>query len=267
MAPRPQQGTTSDLTGHAALVTAAAGGAGRVIARTLHGAGARVFACDVDEDGLAALAADAPGIETATCDAGDPAAIGRTCDLAARRLDAPITLLVNNVGIAGPTAAIEDVRLADWNAVLQVNLTGHFLFAQGVIPAMKRAGGGLIVNISSASAATGLPMRLPYVVSKSAVLGLTRNMARELGPDGIRVNAILPGPIRGERIERVIAEKSRALGVSEADYAASLVRYTSLRTLVEPDDIAATVAFLASRGGARITGQLIGVDGNQEWEE
>ncbi len=132
---------------------------------------------------------------------------------------------------------------------------------------MKAQRAGLIVNISSGSAKTGLPLRLPYVVTKGAVLSLTQNLTRELGPDGIRVNAILPGAIRGERIERVIASKAEALNVSPEEYERDLLRYISLRTMVEPEDIAAMIRFLASPQGARISGQMIGVDGNVEWEE
>ena len=146
-------------------------------------------------------------------------------------------------------------------------MTSHFLFARAVIPGMKAQKSGLIVNISSGSAKVGLPLRLPYVVSKGAVLSLTMNLARELGPHGIRVNAILPGAIRGDRINRVIDAKAAALGVDRAEYEKGLLRYISMRTMVEPDDIAATIAFLASPGGARISGQMIGVDGNVEWEE
>ena len=253
----------ADLCGRTAVVTAAGGGAGRVIAASLHAAGARVIACDTDADGLAGLMHDCPGLVTLCADAGDERTAAEAVKLAA----APVDVLVNNVGIAGPTANPEDITLDDWNLSLRVNLTSHFLFARAVIPAMKAARAGLIVNISSGSAKTGLPMRLPYVVTKGAVLSLTLNLARELGPHGIRVNAILPGAIRGERINRVIAAKAAALGVSAADHEASMLRYVSLRTMVEPADIAAMILFLAGPGGQRISGQCLGVDGNSEWEE
>lgn len=252
-----------DLAGRAAIVTAAGGGAGRVIATRLHAAGARVVACDADAGGLAGLLRDCPGIMVLCGDAGDE----RTAAEAVAAAGAPVDVLVNNVGIAGPTASVEDITLGDWNTSLRVNLTSHFLFARAVIPGMKAAGSGLIVNISSGSAKTGLPLRLPYVVTKGAVISLTLNLARELGPHGIRVNAILPGAIRGERINRVVAAKAQALGVPVAEHEASLLRYVSMRTMVEPDDIAATILFLAGPGGVRISGQMIGVDGNVEWEE
>lgn len=251
------------LRGQTAIVTAAGGGAGRVIATTLAMAGLRVIACDVDAAGLAELAAATSGIITLAGDVGEESTVASVVALAGGRVD----LLVNNVGIAGPTRAVEDISLADWNESLRINLTSHFLFARAVIPAMKARKSGLIVNISSGSAKVGLPLRLPYVVSKGAVLSLTMNLARELGPHGIRVNAILPGAIRGDRINRVIDAKAAALGVDRAEYEKGLLRYISMRTMVEPDDIAATIAFLASPAGARISGQMIGVDGNVEWEE
>lgn len=248
------------------LVTAAGGGAGRVIASSFARAGARVIACDVDGAGVQSLEAEVAGIKGIKADVGEEAAVAAIFEHVAASFGG-LDVLVNNVGIAGPTAAAEDVSLADWNESIRVNLTSHFLFARAAIPAMKAQGGGLIVNISSGSAKVGLPMRLPYVVTKGAVLSMTTNLARELGPFGIRVNAILPGAIRGPRIERVIRAKAEALGVDPKEHEKSMLRYISMRTMVEPDDIAAMIQFLASPAGSRISGQLIGVDGNIEWEE
>ena len=151
-----------------------------------------------------------------------------------------------------------DVREAD------LLLRGH---GGAISERQKYVPRGLIVNISSGSAKVGLPLRLPYVVSKGAVISMTMSLARELGPHGIRVNAILPGAIRGARIERVIREKAQALRMSPEDYEQSLLRFISLRTMVDPEDIAAMILFLACAAGRRITGQAIGVDGNIEYEE
>lgn len=248
------------------LVTAAGGGAGRTIATRFALAGARVVACDIDAAGLRSLENEVAGIKGIEADVGDESTVERVFEHIASTFGG-LDVLVNNVGIAGPTAAAEDVSVADWNESLRVNLTSHFLCARAAIPAMKAQGGGLIVNISSGSAKVGLPMRLPYVVTKGAVLSMTTNLARELGPFGIRVNAILPGAIRGPRIDRVIRDKAVALGLSPEEHERSMLRYISMRTMVEPDDIAAMVEFLASSGGSRVSGQLIGVDGNIEWEE
>jgi len=254
-----------NLGGIRALVTAGAGGAGLAIARFLHDCGARVHVCDVDADAVARQAMAMPEVSASVADVGDPREVDRVFDDALDALGG-LDALVNNVGIAGPTARAEDVAIADWERTMAVNVGGHFFCARRAIPLMKEAGGGAIVNISSMSARTGLPLRLPYVVSKAAVLALTINLARELGPDGIRVNAILPGAIRGARLQRVIDAKATALGVDPAEYERDLVRYVSLRTLVEADDIAAMVAFLVSPLARVVTGQLIGVCGNVEWE-
>ena len=248
------------------LVTAAGSGVGQVIASRFHEWGAQVAACDVDGEGIRALVGRCDGIMGLEGDAADEAASGWMAADAINHLRG-IDVLVNNLGIAGPTSPVELVTLSDWNELLRVNLTSHFLFARAVVPAMKAQGAGLIVNISSASARVGLPLRLPYVVSKGALLSMTTNLARELGPFGIRANAILPGAVKGDRVERVIAAKAEALGVDPADYRRSLLRHVSMRTMVEPDDIAGTIRFLASPEGCRITGQHLSVDGNLEWEE
>ena len=255
----------TSVGGLVVIVTAGAGGAGRVIAETFADAGARVLTCDLDGHAVAQLAAARLDIVVLEGDVGEERTVQRVFDEAERRFG-PVDVLVNNVGIAGPTAAVEDISTEDWTRSLRANLTSHFLCARRAVPTMKARGSGLIVNISSGSAKVGLPLRLPYVVTKGAILSLTTNLARELGPHGIRVNAILPGAIRGERIQRVIASKAAALGVTAAEYERDLLRYVSLRTMVDPEDIASMIVFLASSAGRRITGQLIGVDGNIEYE-
>lgn len=261
-----QPGDASSVMGLRVLVTAGAGGAGRIIAQSFADRGARVFVCDIDAPAVAALELERPDIGGLAGDVGIEKTVNELFEMVEARFGG-VDVLVNNVGIAGPTAPIESVSIADWNATLAANLTSHFLCARRVVPGMKARGAGLIVNISSGSAKVGLPLRLPYVVSKGAVISMTLNLARELGPHGIRVNAILPGAIRGARIQRVIREKAQALGVSPQDYERNLLRFVSLRTMVDPEDIAAMILFLASSAGRRITGQAIGVDGNIEYEE
>lgn len=247
------------------LVNAAAGGTGPFIAKGFLRGGAQVLACDVNAEGLAALKTDWPSLAIRQSDASSETDVAATFEQMFTTFGG-IDVLVNNVGIAGPTAPIDEITLDEWNRSIAVNLTSHFLFARAAAPLMRAQGSGLIVNISSGSAKTGLPLRLPYVVSKGAVLSLTANLARELGPFGIRVNAILPGAIRGERIQRVIERKAAALNVLPEEYERDMLRFISLRTMVEPEDVAAMICFLASPQGARISGQMIGVDGNVEWE-
>ena len=254
------------LAGLRVLVTAGGGGAGLTIARQFADAGAKVIACDVDTAAIANIAEIEDGIEFIEADVGDEKAVDRLFDRIEGRLGG-LDVLVNNAGIAGPTSAVEDVTLADWNRTLAVNLTGQFLCIRRAVRLFKGQKTGCIINISSMSARLGLPLRAPYVVSKSGVLSLTRTLARELGPFGIRVNAILPGGIEGDRLARIVRDKSSALGIKETEYLADMVRYTSLRTLVTPSDIAEMTLFLASLKAARVTGQMIAVDGNVEWEE
>lgn len=258
-------GLANDVSDQIVVVTAGAGGAGRVIAEKFADAGSRVLTCDVDDRASAHLASARPDIAVLVGDVGEERTVERVFEEAERRFG-PVDVLVNNVGIAGPTAAVEDITTDDWTESLRANLTSHFLCARRVVSKMKARRSGLIVNISSGSAKVGLPLRLPYVVTKGALLSFTHNLARELGPYGIRVNAILPGAIRGERIRRVITAKAAALGVTAAEYERDLLRYVSLRTMVDPEDIAAMILFLASPSGRRITGQFIGVDGNIEYE-
>jgi NAD(P)-dependent dehydrogenase (short-subunit alcohol dehydrogenase family) len=252
------------ITGKCVLITAGAGGAGLGIAREFARNGGRVTVCDINEEAVARAGAE--GLTAITADIAIPETVEAVFALAEEK-HGPVQVLINNVGIAGPTARVEDVTFADWSRTLAVNLTSHFLCIKRAVPAMKAAGDGCIINISSGSAKVGLPLRVPYVVSKGAVLSLTTTLARELGPNGIRVNAILPGGYRGERMVQFVGAKAAALGVSPEEYERSMLRYISLRTTVEPEDVAAMAILLASDAGRRVTGQCIGVDGNVEWEE
>lgn len=252
------------LAGASTLITAGAGGAGLGIAHAFRAAGAHVAVCDIDEAAIARASRE--GLFAIRADVSREADVASLFDAIEAR-HGPVSILVNNVGVSGPTAAVEDVSLADWDATMAANLTSHFLCIRRAVPAMKASGGGAIVNISSGSAKVGLPLRVPYVVSKAAVLSLTTTLARELGPAGIRVNAILPGAIRGERIDRIVRTKAAALGIEAEEYERSLLRYISMRTMVEPEEIAAMAIFLASHAGRHVSGQCIGVDGNIEWEE
>ena len=176
-------------------------------------------------------------------------------------------VLVNNVGIAGPTARVDNIGVEDWEKVIAVILSGFFFAIRRVVPAMRAAGAGCIINISSGSARVGLPLRLPYVVAKSAVLEMTRTLARELGPNGIRVNTILPGWVNNQRGRRVMIEKAKELGVPEQELMDEMAQFISLRQMVEPIDVAEMAIFLASDHSRMVTGQFIGVCGNVEYEK
>ena len=249
--------------GQRVLVTAGAAGIGRAVAERFLEAGAKVHLCDVDEAALEATRAALPGAGITLCNVADEAAVDRLFEAAQAQLDG-LDILVNNAGIAGPTKGIEDIALDEWQRTLTVNLTGQFLCARRAVPLLKAGGGGLIVNLSSAAGVFGFPLRTPYAASKWGVVGLTKSLAMELGEHKIRVNAICPGMVEGERIERVIAAKAEALDIGHEEMRGRLLANTSLRTAVTADDIAAMILYLASDLGERISGQALSVDGGVE---
>lgn len=246
------------LTGKRAVVTAGAGGLGRVIADIFMNQGATVFVCDVDQAALDALPAT---IQGSMVDVADETAVDGWLGPI---IDGGIDILVNNAGIAGPTARIEDVSFEDWRRCLSVDVDSQFLCTRAVVPAMKRGGGGAIVNLSSTAGIMGLPYRTPYSAAKFAVIGMTKTLAMELGRDNIRVNAIAPGSITGDRMDRVIKAHAAADGLSEDAVRALYVEGTSMATFVEPEEIAEMILYLVSDKGKRISGQVIAVDGHTE---
>jgi NAD(P)-dependent dehydrogenase (short-subunit alcohol dehydrogenase family) len=252
-----------DLTDKRAIVTAGASGIGLAIARGIVRAGGRVHICDVNERFLADIGEREPGLTGSVADVAHSASVDRMFDIAMEQLGG-LDILVNNAGIAGPTKNLVDITDAEWRETIDVNLAGQFFCARRAIPFLKQAGGGSIVNLSSAAGLHGLPMRAPYVAAKFAVIGLTKTLAMELGEWGIRVNAICPGSVEGDRMERVLAAESAALGVDAAVLRHNYVKHTSLRTFVTAEDIAQMVVFVCSDLGSRISGQALSVDGHTE---
>jgi NAD(P)-dependent dehydrogenase (short-subunit alcohol dehydrogenase family) len=244
------------VTGMRVLVTAAATGIGRAIAQTFLDHGARVHVCDVDERALR----EVPEKITRTrADVASLADVERLFDDVERHLGG-LDVLVNNAGIAGPTAKVENIRPEDWDRCIAVDLSGMFYCTRKAMPLIKRSGGGSIVNLSSAAGRHGFPQRSPYAAAKWGVVGFTKSLAVEAGPDKVRVNCILPGIVEGERIERVIAAKAAAAGVPHEEFRQRFLETTSLRSTVTAQDIADMVLFLCSPAGARITGQPLAVD-------
>ncbi|HWL74940.1 MAG TPA: SDR family oxidoreductase [Burkholderiaceae bacterium] len=241
------------------LVTAGASGIGLAVAREFINEGAQVHVCDVDAHALGELSVSAPAVTSSQCDVTDESAVRRLFDdlLAGR---GGLDVLVNNAGIAGPTARCEDITLEDWERTLAVNLTGQFLCARSAIPLLRKSRNASIANLSSAAGRFGFPLRTPYAASKWAVIGFTKSLSIELGSDGIRVNAICPGSVAGPRIDSVFANKAKARGVAMEAVREEALAKTSLGRLIAPEDIARVIVFLASRAGANISGQAIGVD-------
>ncbi len=245
------------------LITAGGAGIGRAIAGAFGAAGARVHVCDVDAEALAEAKDQWPELGTTVTDVADPDQVDRLFDEALSALGG-LDFLVNNAGIAGPTAAVEDCDLEDWRQTIAVNLHATFYCSRRAIPALKAAGGGGIVNMSSSAGLFGYALRSPYVAAKWAIIGFTKTLAMELGPHGIRANAICPGPVAGPRIDRVIAAQAEARGVPEQAIRDTYTRNVSLRSFIEPEDIANGVIYLCSPMGAMVSGQAFPIDGHTE---
>jgi NAD(P)-dependent dehydrogenase (short-subunit alcohol dehydrogenase family) len=240
------------------LVTAGAAGIGLAIARTFRDQGARVHVCDVDDKALAALDKD---IHKTRADVSSLADVERLFADVLKTLGG-LDVLVNNAGIAGPTGKVEDLRVEDWDRCIAIDLNGMFYCTRKAMPMIKAAGGGSIVNLSSAAGRHGFPQRSPYCAAKWGVVGFTKSLAVEAGPDKVRVNAILPGIVEGERIERVIAAKAKATGVSHEAFRQTFLETTSLHSTVTAQDIANMALFVSTEPGSRITGQALAVDGD-----
>ena len=247
------------------IVTGGADSVGRVIAEEFLRRGARVHICDVRGDALRETLAANPEMTGTLANVGNGDDVLKVI-YESQRAFGDATILVNNVGIAGPRAALEDISDADWQQTMGINLGGMFRLMRGVVPAMKRNRHGVIINFSTGSTRTRLPMRTAYVVSKAAVESLTLNAARELGPFNVRCNAILPGMIDNDRMKGIVARIAEESGRSVAQVEEDYLKYISLRSKVQPQDLAQTVLFLASDAASKITGELLAVSGNVEWE-
>lgn len=241
------------------LVTAGAAGIGLAIATLFAERGDRAAVCDVDPRALDR--ARAAGLIAINSDVADRASVAQLVAEVG-----PVEVLVNNAGLAGPVGDIEATDADDWQRCFAVNVHGAFNAIAAVVPAMRLAGTGSIVNISTASTVTGIPRRSAYIASKWALEGLTRNLARELGPANIRVNAIRPGFMDTERMQGIMARIAGETGRAVLDVEAEALSYISMRTKIQPVEIAEMAWFLASDAGRHITGQIVGVDGNAEWE-
>jgi NAD(P)-dependent dehydrogenase (short-subunit alcohol dehydrogenase family) len=242
------------------VVTAGAAGIGRAIARTFLEHGARVHVCDVDDKALSALKKDLPELHQSNADVADVAQVEKLFQEVRTTLGG-LDVLVNNAGIAGPTAKVEDIRPEEWERCIGVDLNGMFYCTRKAMPLIKAAGGGSIINLSSIAGRLAFPMRTPYAAAKWAVVGFTQSLAAEAGPDGVRVNCIQPGIVEGERVDRIVAAKAQALGVSSETVLQQMVEGVSLKTTVTAQDIANTALFLASDAAKHISGQAISVCG------
>jgi len=249
-----------DARGLRVLVTAGAGGIGRVIARAFAARGARIAVCDMDEAALADVAEEQPEALALRADVAEEAQVEALFAAIRTRLGG-LDVLVNNAGIAGPTAGIEGVTREALERTLAVDVVGLFLCAARAVPLLREAGGGSIINLGSVASRLGFPLRTPYSAAKWGVVGFTQSLAIELGPERIRVNAILPGHVEGDRFARVVRAKAEAAGCSEAEMRRAMLDAVALKRTVAAEDIANMALFLASPFGASISGQALSVCG------
>ncbi len=236
------------------LITAGASGIGRAMGEAFDAAGYAVWVTDVD---AGALASCPEGWQVRQVDVTDEAAMAAVIG------EMPgVDVLCANAGIAGPTAALEDIALEDWRACVAVNLDGAFLALKHAAPRMKAAGQGAIVVTSSTAGQHGYPNRAPYAAAKWAVIGLMKTAAMELGPFGVRANAICPGAVEGPRMEGVLEREAAAKGMTRDQVSEGYASGTSLKTWVTSQDVADMAVFLGSDAARRISGQVIAVDGH-----
>jgi NAD(P)-dependent dehydrogenase (short-subunit alcohol dehydrogenase family) len=247
-----------NLAGLKVLVTAGAGGIGLEIARAFREEGARVHVCDVDYDGLAALP---DGVTGTRADVADRADVDRLFEEAHQNLGG-LDALVNNAGIAGPTRRVEEIGPEEWDRCLAVCLTSQFNCVRLAVPLLRASANPSIVNLSSVAGRFGFPLRTPYAAAKWGVIGFTKSLSRELGPDGIRVNAVLPGIVAGDRQRRVLEARAQQRGLSFAEVEGEAFAAASIKDYVTARQIADQILFLASERGRTISGQALAVDGD-----
>lgn len=245
------------------VITAGAAGIGRAMAERFLSDGADLAICDADPEAVADFAASHPKAIAMVADVTSEADIARffaRIEAAWDRID----VVCANAGTGGPAGRIEDLEYGAWQACVAVNLHGAFLTCRWAARVLRAQGAGLITLTSSTAGIAGYPFRSPYASAKWAIIGLMKTLAMELGPAGVRVNAIAPGAVEGPRMDRVVAMEATAQGRPESEIRALYVKGVSLRTWVTAQDVADMVHFLASPAGAKISGQTLCIDGHTE---
>lgn len=256
--------TNSIKPGLVVLVTAGAAGIGREIAETFLAHECKVHVCDIDPSAIDDFLSANPDSSATLADISDVNMVDTLFD-ELTGLYGGLDVLVNNAGISGPTAAVEDIDPLDWDRTVAVDLNGQFYCCRRAVPLLRMAASSSIINISSNAAFFGFPLRAPYTACKWALIGFTKTLAMELGEAGVRVNAICPGSVSGDRIDAVIEKDALARGKTADEIRNTYTRQSSLRCFVSARDVANMALFLVSDLGAHISGQALGIDGHTEF--
>ena len=248
------------------IISAAADGIGWAIAKSCLEKGCSVYLSDINQQKIDEIN-EHPLINKKifidNVDANNPDSVEKYFD-GIKEKTLTIDALINNVGIAGPTGPMEGLSISNWKNTIEVNINSHFYFTKYAIPLLKANNGGSIINISSTAGLFGFPLRTPYAASKWAVIGITKSLAIELGDFNVRVNAICPGSVSGDRMKRVIEAKAKSIGIPAEELQQDYESMVSLKTFVDKEDIANMALFLISNEAKRISGQVMIVDGNTE---
>ena len=251
------------LDGQRALITGAGSGIGKVMAQHFEKAGARIWICDADTNNLEQSLKENPDWNGTPCDVSEENQVDQLFEEMSDSFGG-LEILVNNAGIAGPTAPVEEIDPGEWRRSVGVNLNGAFYCTRLATPLLKNSPKASIINISSVAGRLGFARRLPYASTKWAMIGFTESLAKELGPSGIRVNALLPGIVEGPRIEGVFQARAESEGVPYEEVRDRVLNNVSMKRRVSAGDVAEMAVFLCSEAGKNISGQSISVCGNVE---
>ena len=248
------------------IISAGASGIGWSTAKICLSKGATVYICDIESKYLKKVQKhplNKKKLFVYECDASNENQVSelfKKINKKTKKIDA----LINNVGVAGPTGSLEKLKSKDWERTIQIDVNSHFYFTKKAIPLIKKSKNGSIINISSTAGILGFPLRSPYAASKWAIIGVTKTLAMELGKFNIRVNAVCPGSIKGERMKRVIRDKAKFTKVSSKKVEKEFISMSSMKKWILEEDIGKMCAFLISDDSSKVSGQVISVDGHTE---
>ena len=248
------------------IISAGASGIGWATTKICLSRGAFVYICDLDLKSLNKIrkhSLNNKRLFSYNCDASNEEEVSNFFNQIKKKTN-KIDALINNVGVAGPTGSLEKLNSKDWENTLHTDINSHFYFTKRAIPLIKKSKNGSIINISSTAGILGFPLRSPYAASKWAIIGITKTLAMELGKFNIRVNAVCPGTIKGDRMKRVIRDKAKFTKISRKSIEKDFISMSSMKQWILEDDIGKMCAFLISDDSSKVSGQVISVDGNTE---